>query len=75
MYPKIYIINLESSTDRKSYMDEQFKVLSEQHPDIQLDINYFPAVHGIKNPEHPVLKNTMRKSISYVKDATFLYRN
>ena len=56
MYPKIYIINLESSTDRRNYMDGQFTALSAQYPNIQLDIHYFPAVHGIKNPDHPVFK-------------------
>ena len=56
MYPIIYIINLESSTDRRNYMDGQFTALSAQYPNIQLDIHYFPAVHGIKNPDHPVFK-------------------
>lgn len=56
MYPKIYIVNLETSLDRRAYMDQQFEKLTAQFPELTLDITYFPAVHGTKNPDHPLFK-------------------
>ncbi|MGR3806197.1 glycosyltransferase family 25 protein [Pasteurella testudinis] len=56
MYPKIYIVNLETSVDRRKHMDQQFKKLAERFPELKLDVAYFPAVHGTKNPDHPLFK-------------------
>ncbi|TNH11662.1 glycosyltransferase family 25 protein [Testudinibacter sp. TR-2022] len=56
MIPKIYVINLKTSVDRKEHMDQQFKLLVKKHPELKLNIEYFPAVHGTKEPNHPLFK-------------------
>jgi glycosyl transferase family 25 len=45
--PPIYIISLASADDRRSFMREQLAKLDVQH-------EFFDAVHGARQPDHPL---------------------
>ncbi|MBV7387113.1 glycosyltransferase family 25 protein [Pasteurellaceae bacterium TAE3-ERU1] len=52
---KIVIINLPDSHDRRAYMQAQFACLSRENLDF--DFTFFPAVHGKKEPNHPLFQH------------------
>ncbi|MDH2997829.1 hypothetical protein A1D22_00570 [Pasteurellaceae bacterium LFhippo2] len=45
----IFIINLETSIDRKLFITQQFESLSQL-----FDYQFFPAIYGKNNPNHPL---------------------
>lgn len=46
---KIFVISLENATERQTFIRQQFAQLP-----LSLDVEFFPAVNGKANPNHPL---------------------
>ena len=56
MNPKVFIINLEKSIERKEFMIQQFESLEKK-----VNYQFFPAIYGKENPNHPLFTKYNRQ--------------
>lgn len=52
----IFIINMKTSVDRKTFIQHQFDSLMQHHPAVHIDYQFFEAINGKENPDFPLFK-------------------